>query len=154
MARVRRRRLKINTGLQFGGSGAQGALTADINRQWKQIEDKILSIFNQLEDASEDIMLAALEPTFEKARDVYCPHFTGELRASGYLEVASFRGKPRVEMGFGKGGKPDYTVHVHELPEPYHEPPTRWKFLQAAMMEDLDEIYSRLGVEYKAFMGI
>lgn len=150
-----RRRLKINIGRQFSGSRypSESGYVSSINAQWKVIENKILSIFKQFEDASEDIMLDALEPTFEKARDVYCPHWKGPLRASGYLEVASFRGKPRIEIGFGKGGKPDYAVYVHERTDQYHEPPTQAKFLQRAVLEDLNEIYHRLGANYKAFMG-
>jgi hypothetical protein len=114
---------------------------------------RILSdIFDQFEGASEELMIEAMEPTFTKSQE-YCPTASGVMRASGYLEKTGFRGKPRVEIGYGRGGYPHYTVYVHEMTGIFHEPPTRSKWLQAAVMEDTDAIYERLGRGYKAFMN-
>lgn len=150
-----RRKLSIGVGLKRGGTKfpSEAGYVADVNRQCKELEDILIDVFKQFEDVSEDIMIDALRPTFSKARDIYCPKDSGDLRASGYLEKASFRGKPRVEIGFGRSGKPRYTVYVHEMLNFRHEPPTRAKFLQAAVFEDLNDIYLRLGREYKSFMG-
>lgn len=150
----RRRRLKVQVGLQRVGRAmwpSEPGYVAQMNAQAKALTDALLDIFKQFEDASEDIMLEALQPTFQKALE-YTPVLTGELRASGYLEKAGFRGKPRVEMGFARGGNPRYAIYVHEIPYS-HEPPTQWKFLQKALMEDLDGIYQRLGEGYRTFMN-
>lgn len=120
---------------------------AQMQKQSKILTDTLLSIFDQFEDISEDIMLEALEPTGEKAK-IYTPKDKHDLVNSYYLEKASFRGKPRVEMGFAKGGKPRYAVYVHEIVEYQHESPTRAKFLESAMKEDLEQIYRRLGTLY------
>jgi hypothetical protein len=85
---------------------------------------------------------------------VYAPVLTGALRASGYLEKVGFRGKPRVEIGFGRGGDPDYAAFVHEAVDIPRRAPTRSKYLEAAVMEDLDQIYRRLGEGYKTFTGL
>lgn len=118
----------------------------------KAMTDAMLDVLDQFEDVSEDIMLEVLEPTFEKAK-YYTPKDTMELVESAYLEKASFRGKPRVEMGFAKGGKPVYAVYVHEILEYKHEEPTQAKFLEYALYESLDDIYVQLGASYRRFMG-
>jgi hypothetical protein len=150
---TKRLRVKANIGKSRGAAGRfHASHTAAAQRSAKAITDEILRIFDQFEEASEEIMLEALEPTMALA-DSYCPVDTGAMLASGYLEVTTFRGKPRVEIGYGKGGVPDYTAYVHENMEMSHDPPTRAKWLQAAVMEDLGGIYSRLGAGYKRFMG-
>lgn len=119
----------------------------------KELTDQLLSIFDQFEDASVDIMLEALEPTYELSQ-VYVPKDTGELSESGYLEeVSTSRGNPQVQIGYGRSGSPYYAMYVHEMTSIPHEAPTRSKFLQAAVMEDLDNIFVRLGSGYKAFLN-
>lgn len=119
----------------------------------RELEDILLKLLKDVEEQSADIMLNALQPTFELSQ-VYCPVDTGDLLASGYLEVTQYRSNPRVEMGYARGGNPSYAVVVHEDPQFYHKLPTRYKWLQAAMMEDLPNIFNRLGKEYKGAMGI
>ncbi len=137
----------------FGGaSNGYATLQSRGNRAGKAMSDKILNIFDQFEGATGEIMLDAMGPTFEKSQE-YTPKLTGELRESGYLENVGSSAKPVVQIGYGKGGTPDYTVYVHEMTTIPHAEPTRSKFLQAAVMEDLDLIYARLGQGYKRFMG-
>lgn len=156
MARARGRcRLKVNIGLQRLNRAplwpSEPGYVRQMQQQSKALTDALLSIFDQFEDASTDIMIDALEPTGEKARE-YTPVDTSELLDSYYLVSAPFRGKPRVEMGFARGGKPNYAMYVHEIPY-NHAEPTRYKFLEQAMKEDLDQIYQRLGAAYRTFMN-
>jgi hypothetical protein len=124
-----------------------------IRSQMKELADIISSAFDQMENASPILIKNALEPTFEKSQ-MYCPVDTGDMLASGYLEaVDTSKGNVRVEMGYGKGGNPPYTVYVHEVPH-YHKPPTRWKWLQAAVNEDMPDMLGRLQAEYANFMGM
>lgn len=91
----------------------------------------------------------ALMPTFAKSK-IYCPKKTGALVFSGYLEIVGrmahvFGGiTPVVEMGYGKGNYPPYTMIVHETLEYYHKPPTRAKWLQVALQEDQSKILPRI----------
>lgn len=100
-------------------------------------------VVNNLEGVTPEVLYEALEPTFAKSQ-VYCPKDTGKLVKSGYLEIVSFRGKPRVEMGYGKNGEPDYAAAVHENLEWRHKSPTRAKWLQAALGEDRIAIQNRI----------
>jgi hypothetical protein len=123
-----------------------------VNATVDQITDELMSIMGQFIDVTPDIMLEAMRPTFQKSQ-VYVPKLTYALMNSGYLEVTSFRGKPRVEIGYARGNNPPYAAHVHEMVDIPHAAPTRSKFLQAAVQEDLGQIYDRLGNGYKRFMG-
>lgn len=149
-------RRRLNVG--FGTAGAtrsyptEAGYVESIKRQTKSMTDRLIDIMNQFKDVSEDLMVEALQPTFEKSQ-MYCPIDTGALRASGYLEKAGFRGNPRVEIGYARGGQPDYAVRVHENMEWNHAIPTRAKWLQAAVLEDTDAIYDRLGRLYKGWGG-
>lgn len=118
----------------------------------KAITDALLGILKGMEDVSEDIILEALEPTFEKAK-MYCPKDTHALVNSAYLEKVGFRGRPRVEIGFARGGFPHYAAVVHEALEFKHASPTRAKFLEQAVMEDLDAIRDRIAAGYREFMN-
>ncbi|MEB3025829.1 hypothetical protein, partial [Parvimonas sp. M13] len=101
---------------------------------------------------SAECCVEALEETFGKALE-YTPQDTGDLRASGYLEAETFRGNAVAVIGFGRGGNPSYAVYVHEMPFA-HKAPTRSKFLQAALDEDMGEIESKLAASVKYASGV
>lgn len=131
---------------------SEQAYVSSMRRTSKGIVDMLMGVIDQFEEVTPEIMVDALEPTFELSKE-YCPVDTGKLVNSGYLEVTS-RGKaPRAEIGYGRGGVPYYAVLVHEATWIGHQPPTRSKWLQAAVMEDLGNIYNRLAEGYAAFMG-
>lgn len=118
----------------------------------RALENDLVGILDQFEDATPEIIVEALEPTFEKSK-VYCPKDTGELVASGYLEIVRKGQSPYVEMGYGKGGKPRYAPYVHEMLNLKHAAPTRAKWLQHAVQEDLGVIATRLATGYTKFMS-
>jgi hypothetical protein len=150
-------RLQLRMGLKHVAKPkwpSEPGYVASMNAQIEAWLADIQDIFDQILYASPEIMLDAVYPIYNKARNVYCPVDTGALRDSAYAE-ATGRGKnPRVEVGFAKGGSPRYAVYVHEMVEQYHEPPTRSKFLQAALMEDLDGLKARLEAGYKEFTAL
>lgn len=112
---------------------------------------KYEEVFKQVKDMTPEIMKEALEPTFELAK-YYTPVKSGDLKRSGYLEIRQFRGQPRVEMGFARGGNPNYAAFVHERVDIPHAAPTRSKFLEAAMIQDLSDIRHRLINTYKGIL--
>lgn len=123
-----------------------------IRTQFKHLQLLLANAFKQVEDATPEILLDVLQPTFAKSQ-VYCPKLTHKLVNSGYLVITKFRGSPRVEMGYGRGGDPFYAAYVHERVDIPHRPPTRSKFLQAAMQEDIRYIRVRLEKRYRQLFG-
>lgn len=94
---------------------------------------------------------AALAPTMELSL-TYVPRDTGELADSAYLETVPYRGGARVEMGYARGGKPDYAIYVHEVPYK-HAAPTSDKFLEKAINEDYFNIVQRVSERVRARLG-
>jgi hypothetical protein len=123
-----------------------------VRAQMKDLTALLNGVMSQFLDASPEIMIEAMQPTFELSQ-AYCPVDTGAMKASGYLEVTNTGKEPRVELGYARGGVPFYTALQHETTDFYHEPPTRAKWLQAAVMEDLSNIGARLATGYNRFMG-
>lgn len=117
----------------------------------KELTESLLDILTQFQDASPEIMIEALEPTLALAQE-YVPFDTGELYNSAYLEDTSTKTIPRVEIGYARRGRPYYAMYVHEMVHIPHQAPTRAKWLQAAVMEDLDNIRQRLEHGYVLFM--
>lgn len=145
----RRLRVRSIVGKQSGNSfGALSVATA------RSITATLNDILNQFEDPNinGDLIYEALVPT-KKLADTYCPVDTGRMKASGYLEKTSFRGNAVVEIGYGRGGDPDYTAYVHEMIDIPHAAPTRAKWLQAAVMEDMEGIRERINQEYRTFFN-
>lgn len=148
--RSRLGRARINATVWSGSPGFVGAA----RRATAQISGALNGILEEVKGPiTQAAMLDAIEPTLDKAKAL-TPKKTGALRESGYVEAGHFRGKPYVEIGFAKYGDPEYAVIIHESTEMYHKPPTRSKFLQAAVLGDLAAIRQRLYVAYKqAFNG-
>jgi hypothetical protein len=150
-------KLKVRSSIGFKSpSGSNGGFhrsyTASAIKSGKAITDALLSIFDQLEDASTEIMLESLEPTLELA-DYYCPKDTGDLVNSHYLKEAGKGSEKRIEIGYALGGNPRYAGFVHEATWIPRRTPERSKFLQAAVMEDLNNIYNRIGSGYRNFLN-
>lgn len=144
-------RLKLRMGLQRVRKPrypSEPGFVAAVNRQVRALTDELNDILDQFEEAGPEIVKDALQPTFEKSK-AWCPYRTGALRASGYLEIV---GKT-VEMGYGYGNKPWYTVLVHENLDQRHAPPTQAKWLERAIKEDMQAIYLRIGANYAQFAG-
>lgn len=141
-ASIGRRRLAagIEASVKTDTRSARASMSAIIRNYRKFV--------NNVERAMPDVLYNALVPTFEKSLE-YCPKDTGAMADSGYLEKTDFRGKPRVEIGYGAGGIPEYTAKVHENMEYRHKAPTRAKWLQVALEEDSNEVQQRIVQQLK-----
>lgn len=124
-----------------------------VKRTFKQLIENINLIAKQMGDEATPVLLEALQPTFEKSQ-AYTPVKTGTLKRSGYLEGRNRPDGGEVEIGYGRGGNPPYSVFVHERLDLTHAPPTRAKFLQSALEEDAAVIQRRIILGYKARTGL
>ena len=151
--------MPLSVKLRAGRSAVRGTLdpsstnyTRQMRTQMKGVEANLKEVLNAIEEHSLSALDRILRPTFELSQK-YVPVDTGALKRSGFLEVStrSISGKSRVNatIGYGKGGRPPYTVQVHEMTEVHHKPPTRSKFLQAAIEEELGSIRERVIEEYR-----
>lgn len=101
----------------------------------------------------------ALIPTYKKALK-YTPYDTGKLYDSGRLIVDGVDNKKKVPEGtvkaviaFAVNGLPYYAVAVHEIMTYHHVAPTRAKFLEFAVREDMGKIEEALIRGMKPIVG-
>lgn len=134
--------------------GISPSYEADVRRQMNAIIKEYARWIEHMKHQGPEVLLEALEPTFKKARDVYTPIMSGDLRASGYLESGRSGSSSFVVIGFGRGGSPSYAALVHERTDFFHKSPTRSKFLQAALEEDNAAIQARIAAGYKVAAGL
>lgn len=105
--------------------------------------DEVNRFLDHYSNVSGDLAAKALEPTFELSQ-YYVPVDTGALKRSGELVSKTVRGKGVAEIVYARSGRPHYAMFVHEIMSYGHTPPTRAKFLESAIKEDLQNIKSRL----------
>lgn len=149
-------RLNVRLGLQSVKKpqyATEVDYVAQVKKQMQVLQGDLEYVISQFEDATPEIIIEALRPTLELAKK-YTPKLTGELVNSAYLESVGFRGGQRVELGYAKGGSPRYAALVHEQVEVKHQSPTRSKFLEAAVNEDIGNVIDRLAGGYRRFMGV
>lgn len=143
---------RVRSTLSHGGISP--AYERNVRRQMNAIIKEYQRWANHVVMQGAEVLREALEPTFLKARDVYTPIRFGDLRDSGYLEAGRSSRGPFAVVGFGRGGFPPYAALVHERTDYFHEPPTRSKFLQAALEEDGPEIQARIEKGYRTASGL
>lgn len=122
---------------------SQRAYTHLAKSSLQNVLGRFNTFIQNVENTTPQILYDAVKPTYELSQK-YCPKDTGDLRASGYIKATG----QFVEVGYAKAGKPWYAVYVHEKVENYHYPPTRAKWLQVALEEDLPNIKTRLAGYY------
>lgn len=129
-------------------SPAEASYIRSINAEMRQIVRNMTTVVKSFDKVTPEILENALTPTFNLSQRLV-PMATGRLKRSGYLESGVRNGISWVEIGYGKGGNPPYTVFVHEKQEIRHAPPTRAKFMQAALQETQNIIMRRVFEGYR-----
>ena len=135
-------------GPKYGGNTFAGRHASNARAEMAAIVKELSRRLNAIKNATPMALEVALTPTFAKAL-VYTPVATGKLRASGYMQLKEGSRGPEIEIGFGKGGSPSYAAYVHEMVNIPHTAPTRAKFLQSAIEEDIDDIPKRIAAELR-----
>ena len=125
---------------------------ASIRAQLKVITDNFERVAQEMGGASAEVLYDALLPTFRLSQK-YVPKDTGRLRDSGFIEKDERSKFPRVVIGYGKNGDPNYAIFVHEMVHISHAPPTRSKYLLSALEEDAASIQRRIVRGYKQMLG-
>ncbi len=135
-------------------SGQLKVLMEEINLWTKHIKEEAHKVAHN-----------ALVPTFQKSQR-YCPvsldgsrpyDSPGTLKRSGRLVIkekgsVGATSRSEVSISYGGNGIPFYAVFVHEIPR-RHTPPTRYKFLEAALKEDMSDIKARMFDGVKTISG-
>lgn len=116
-----------------------GKQNDSLNKQFAELERNLRKAVKEIEGATLEGMKAAMEDVFETSQ-YYVPVDTGELAASGFLEIDTTVKNPRVIIGYAPRGRPHYAIIVHEDLEMPHQAPTQAKFLERAVQEHAGDI--------------
>lgn len=127
--------------------------TYDIRQQMQGILKEYFRWTRHLEDQAGDVLKEALKPTFRKSQEIV-PYKDGDLMASGYLESRQFRGKSVCEIGYARGGKPEYAIIQHENLEYNHPNGGQAKYLERPLLQDADAIQQRILALLKEASGV
>lgn len=88
-----------------------------------------------------------LEQAFERVLFdslIMVPRDTGNLADSAYLEVGKAGTRTNLEIGYDKGSRLGYAAVVHENLEWQHEPPTRAKYLEIALLQNASHVWETI----------
>lgn len=123
---------------------AARASMADIIKRYEQL-------IRSLEAATPTILANAMQPVYNRSQ-VYVPKDTGALMSSAQLlSGTDERGRPMVSLVYGNAETP-YAAIVHELVHLNHVSPTRAKYLQSAMEEEMDSFLVSVAVDYAVLL--
>lgn len=126
--------------LRRGGSGTQGAFDRIYTKKARQSMAGVISNYAKLvqyvRKIAPEVLEEALQPTFEKSQR-YVPVDTGALKATGRILTTRKGRSFRTEISYGGDGLLHYASIVHELTHLQHKAPTRAKYLESALNEDL-----------------
>lgn len=103
-----------------------------------------------LENSSADILEQVLQPVLDKSQ-FYVPKKTGALASTAELTTENTTTGAEARITYGS---PDvfYAAIVHEFTWLNHQSPTRAKYLQTAMEEEIDNFLERAAQAYVGLM--
>lgn len=142
----RHRAARFTVGRQRLGrmiSPIEASYTRSIRAQMLQLEKNLTKIIEQIREATPEALEYAVQPIFDESQNLV-PVKTGDLKASGFVESKRSGRRIRVNIGYGKAGKPSYGVYVHEMIDVHHEPPTQAKFLEEAVNRHFSSVEPRI----------
>lgn len=121
--------------------------TQDARLAMAQVIKQYADLIGKLKGITPTALRQALTPTFKRAQ-FYVPEKTGALWESGKLTVETGKsGKPVGRITFGNA-EAWYAALVHEYTWLAHQAPTRSKYLQAAMEENVGDMLRLLAIDY------
>ena len=151
---ARRVRFKVGAQRLIGGLAPwQVGYGRQVRSQMVQVEKSYTRLIETLQADTEEAVRQMLQPVFDRSQELV-PIDTGVLKASGYIETRVSRGRVVGEVGYGKGGRPNYAVLVHEDLNIPHAPPTQAKFLEQAADEHANGMLDQAGHVYSQTLGL
>ena len=116
--------------------------------------EAIISNYRQLvktlEGSSADILEQVLHPVLSKSQ-MYVPKKTGALASSVELTTENTATGAEARITYGNSDV-YYAAIVHEFTWLNHQSPTRAKYLQSAMEEEIDNFLERAAQTYAGLM--
>ena len=129
--RFRAKSVRINIGNR-NVLESQNPQEFDAQKGFRQLEAEYNKFVAHVEDNMGPVIESGLHVVLDYSQDLV-PVKSGELKRSGYVTSVRVPKGVLAEIGYARGGIPDYAVVVHEDLNKFHEPPTQAKFLEDAI---------------------
>ncbi len=126
-----------------------------IRGQMGVIMKNMLKLIDGVQGATPAAIRFGLQPAFDESQRLV-PVDTGDLKASGYVEVRTEgrSGRVRAEIGYGLYGRPHYAGFVHEMVQIPHAGVTQAKYLEAALNKHMGDFTRRVGRHMQKATGL
>ena len=125
--------------------------TKEVRASMAAIIGKYNKLIQGIKQVTPTALEYALEPAFNLSME-YCPQDTGALVESANLYAEQTDKGPRAWITYGGKGVLHYAAIVHERTDLRHAPPTRSKYLQAALEETVQLIKPRIRTKLKEIL--
>ena len=136
------------TGLA-GLKRAHMAFYADVQHAVENLK----KVIARIENVTPEAIRFGLQPIFEESQRLV-PVDTSRLKSSGFIETRQRVGGVSAEIGYGRFGIPHYAGFVHEMIDIPHAPPTRAKYLEAAVNLHIGDFGRRVGLYMEREVGL
>ena len=143
--------------LHVGRRTTKDPLDADyvnaMMKEIKAIERNLVTVMKTAKNLLPGALKAGVKPIFDESQRLV-PVDTGKLKASGFVNARMTQKGAKVDIGYGKGNRPDYAMMVHERLESAHASPTQAKYLTQAVQMHTSEILPAVQQYMKQHMGL
>src|SRR5260370_28876517 len=102
---------------------------------------------DDLDNEKGEVVYEELEEIKEATQEIVNVN-TGRLHDSAFVDVRRERGRIVGNVGYDT----EYALFVHENPDAYHKPPTRWKFLEEAFAMAQAGMLQRISARIRRFI--
>lgn len=152
MARYKRYVPRVSVGARRV-SEKVNPLEYDAQKQFRKVEKEVQNFIGHVKANMGGVLLDGLERILDYSKEL-CPKDTGKLVESGYVATSKIgRNMIAAEVGYAKGGHPDYALIVHEDLTKHHEEPTQAKFLEDAVYDNIDDLADFIKMASKDMAG-
>lgn len=134
-------------------SPAEGNYVEAIKEQVNVVKENLRKVIAHIENVTPEAIRYGLQPIFDKSQE-YVPVDKGPLKRSGFIETRKTASGTAAAIGYGRYGRPTYAGIVHERMDFRHAPPTRAKFLEAAVNEHIGDFQRRVALYLTKATGI
>lgn len=148
--------LQLNIGRvrrTVAASPSEKAYIKSIRDQMAVIRNNLLKVINHIENITPEAIRFGLKPIFDESQRLV-PVDTGDLKASGFIEVRKTSTGATAAIGYARHGRPNYAGFVHERLDFRHASPTQAKFLEVAVNTRIGDFQRRVVLFYQKQAGL
>ncbi len=148
--------LQLNIGRvrrTVAASPSEQGYIKSIRDQMTVIRQNLLKVVNHIDNITPEAIRFGLKPIFDESQRLV-PVDTGDLKASGFVEVRKTSTGATAAIGYARHGRPNNAGFVQERLDLRHAELTQAKFLEAAVNTRINDFRRRIVLFYQKQTGL